>query len=298
MCAVPPTATALRTPSPTCSLPTAACFACAARPYKAQYPHIASSLHGRRGVVLSHTRPSSPSEIGGSTGHRDASELVQSSHVVLVLHVERELADGSVHTAKLRLVDLATSDSIEKDSGLAALGAVLAAMADGKAHLPCRDSTLTKLLVAPLCSQAALLACVRSSASEHAESLATLQFAQAAMRGRGGGGGGSGGTGNSGGGHHGLDPSADGLNLIGAGSKQRVASVPMRLPPAPPSRLESNGKLDSGDQRLNRHHTLQILAGTEAYVEVQVASAPRRSRQWSSPAPLPSAATFRVGVSC
>ena len=249
----------------------------------------------RRGSNLSLASPSesnskAPSEICGSIA-----TPTQSSHVVLVLGVERELADGSFHTAKMRLVDLAPSDGIEKDSGLVALGAVLAAMADGKTHLPCRDSTLTKLLVAPLCSQAALLACVRSSATEHAESLATLQFAQAAMRGRWVGGAG-----------HRPSRSPGGLDLTGTGSKQRLVSVPMRLlthaaglPPSPPtSRLDSKGNLDNSealsrvhiDQQRARRHTSQMLTGTEAYVEVQVTNAPRRSRRWSSPALLPSAA--------
>jgi hypothetical protein len=243
--------------------------------------------------------PTSPAESNSKAPSEACGAIampVQSSHAVLVLGVERELADGSFHTAKMRLVDLAPSDGIEKDSGLVALGAVLAAMADGKAHLPCRDSTLTKLLVAPLCSQAALLACVRSSATEHAESLATLQFAQAAMRGRWLGGGG----------HIRPNRSAGGTGLTGTGSKQRLVPVPMRLlthaaglPPSPPSRLESKGNLDNSealsrvhiDQQRARRHTSQMLAGTEAYVEVQVTNAPRRSRRWSSPALLPSSAT-------
>ena len=284
--AVPPTAADLPTLSTACHLGTSYCIHC-------------STLHGaitlacpqlrttpyRRGSSPAESNSKAPSEICGSIAMP-----TQSSHVVLVLGVERELADGSFHTAKLRLVDLAPSDGIEKDSGLLALGAVLAAMADGKTHLPCRDSTLTKLLVAPLCSQAALLACVRSSATEHAESLATLQFAQAAMRGRWVGGAG-----------HRPNRSPGGLDLTGTGSKQRLVSVPMRLlthaaglPPSPPSRLESKGNLDNSealsrvhiDQKRARRHTSQMLAGTEAYVEVQVTH--RRSRRWSSPALLPS----------
>ena len=85
--------------------------------------------------------PTSPAESNSKAPSEACGAIampVQSSHAVLVLGVERELADGSFHTAKMRLVDLAPSDGIEKDSGLVALGAVLAAMADGKAHLPCR----------------------------------------------------------------------------------------------------------------------------------------------------------------
>lgn len=102
--------------------------------------------------------------------------------------------NGSVQSAKLNLVDLAGSERIKKtgatgdllaegikiNQSLSFLGRVIQALAEGKEHVPFRDSKLTQLLKESLGGNSkTTLVCTCSRKWEHAEeSLQSLQFVQ------------------------------------------------------------------------------------------------------------------------
>ncbi|KAJ1457859.1 P-loop containing nucleoside triphosphate hydrolase protein, partial [Pelagophyceae sp. CCMP2097] len=133
------------------------------------------------------------------------------SHAVLQLSLEVEDASTADRTvlrrAKLSLVDLAGSekwtDAAAKDdalagelrainASLAALGNCIAALADhagkprrdGRAHVPYRDSVLTRLLQDALGggTRAVVIATASASRRAEAETSSTLAFAQRATR--------------------------------------------------------------------------------------------------------------------
>eukprot|EP00392_Amoebophrya_sp_AT5.2_P011078 g11153.t1 len=123
----------------------------------------------------------------------------RASHAVFTVTVERQKADGDCLTAKLRFVDLAGSERVKKtgtagdrfregvaiNQGLLALGNVISALGDAtlnKAHIPYRDSRLTRLLQDSLGgnSRTLMLACVSPADLNFGESLNTLKYANRA----------------------------------------------------------------------------------------------------------------------
>ena len=119
------------------------------------------------------------------------------SHVMLAIDIVRE-DEASLTSSRLLLVDLAGSERVKKttsegirlreakfiNGSLSALGNVIAAKASSSsAHIPWRDSILTKLLHSCLdgTSITALIATIGPAAYNRDESLSTLQYAQRAM---------------------------------------------------------------------------------------------------------------------
>ena len=112
------------------------------------------------------------------------------SHAYLTLHLERRTPESSQST-KINLIDLAGSETFDSsgsgsgagiNTGLLALGKVLAALADKKPHIPFRDSVLTRLLQGPLGgnSVTTMLACINPSKDHIGESQSTLRYASRA----------------------------------------------------------------------------------------------------------------------
>lgn len=99
-------------------------------------------------------------------------------------------------TAKLALVDLAGSERLKRtraegqrlkeginiNKGLLALGNVISALSEGKAHIPYRDSKLTRMLQDSLGgnSRTVMIACVSPADVNLEESLNTLRYASRA----------------------------------------------------------------------------------------------------------------------
>jgi len=119
------------------------------------------------------------------------------SHLVFILTVEQKnLSDRSVKSGKLYLVDLAGSEKVSKTNvagqtleeakqinrSLSALGNVIMALVDGKAHIPYRDSKLTRMLQESLGGNAKTALIVTASPSKYneAETISTLRFGQRA----------------------------------------------------------------------------------------------------------------------
>jgi hypothetical protein len=109
---------------------------------------------------------------------------------------QKNEVDGSVKVGTLNLVDLAGSEKISKtgasgstleeakkiNQSLSALANVINALADGKPHVPFRDSKLTRILQQSLggnCKTSLIVALSPHSDNE-AESLSTLRFGQRA----------------------------------------------------------------------------------------------------------------------
>ncbi|CAG8645454.1 4544_t:CDS:10, partial [Gigaspora margarita] len=118
------------------------------------------------------------------------------SHSIFVITInQKNLADGSVKSGKLSLVDLAGSEKVGKtgasgqtleeakkiNKSLSALGMVINALTDGKsAHIPYRDSKLTRILQESLGGNSRTTLMINSSPSSfnEAETLSTLRFAK------------------------------------------------------------------------------------------------------------------------
>ena len=128
----------------------------------------------------------------------DMNDVSSRSHAVLEICVVRDNTDGSQTTGTLNLVDLAGSESVGKtgaegqaleeakkiNQSLSALGNVIKALADGKPHVPYRDSTLTKILMSSLggnCRTSLLLA-ASPSHDNCAETISTLRFGERAKK--------------------------------------------------------------------------------------------------------------------
>ena len=118
------------------------------------------------------------------------------SHSVLILKVEQQDAKGAIRTGVLNLVDLAGSERAGKtgasgqtmeeakkiNQSLSALSNVISALAEGKAHIPFRDSKLTRMLQQSLggnCKTALVVACSPHD-DNSSETLSTLRFGQRA----------------------------------------------------------------------------------------------------------------------
>ncbi|ONM27401.1 P-loop nucleoside triphosphate hydrolase superfamily protein with CH (Calponin Homology) domain [Zea mays] len=139
------------------------------------------------------------------------------SHSCLTVHVQgRDLTSGTVLRGCMHLVDLAGSERVDKsevvgiglkeaqhiNKSLAALGDVIAALAQKSTHVPYRNSKLTQLLQDSLGGQAKTLMFIHIAPEPDAisESISTLKFAErvstielgAAKSSKEGGGGGGG----------------------------------------------------------------------------------------------------------
>ena len=116
------------------------------------------------------------------------------SHLVFIMTIaQKDLQNSSAKTGKLCLIDLAGSEKISKtgaagqmlqeakdiNKSLSALGNVINALTDGKgAHIPYRDSKLTRILQESLGGNSKttlIIACSPSSYNEQ-ETLSTLRF--------------------------------------------------------------------------------------------------------------------------
>ncbi len=121
------------------------------------------------------------------------------SHAVLTLYLSTAFADGVERRSKLHLVDLAGSERADAtgatgarlregaqiNKSLSALGGVISALTEaGRAHVPYRDSKLTRLLQDSLGGNAvtAMLCCVSPAAENYAETLSSLRFAERAKK--------------------------------------------------------------------------------------------------------------------
>ncbi|DBA00017.1 TPA: hypothetical protein N0F65_002020 [Lagenidium giganteum] len=117
------------------------------------------------------------------------------SHSVFIITIEqRNVATGSTRSGKLFLVDLAGSEKVGKthakgqtlkeaqhiNKSLSALGSVMNALTSGQsgAHIPYRDSKLTRLLQDSLGgnSETTLLVCGSCSSYNSEETISTLRF--------------------------------------------------------------------------------------------------------------------------
>lgn len=116
------------------------------------------------------------------------------SHLVISLCLQRAGPGGSTTHSRLCLVDLAGSERYNKtqaagacytegcaiNKSLSALGNVVSALSEGKkiAHVPYRDSKLTRLLQDCLAGNAlmALIICLNPDAAQLTESISTLRF--------------------------------------------------------------------------------------------------------------------------
>ena len=116
------------------------------------------------------------------------------SHSIFVLNIaQKNLTNGSSKSGKLYLVDLAGSEKVGKtgaegttldeakmiNKSLSALGNVINALTDGKsAHIPYRDSKLTRILQESLGGNSRTTLIINCSPSSYneAETLSTLRF--------------------------------------------------------------------------------------------------------------------------
>ncbi|KAF0716843.1 Aste57867_2638 [Aphanomyces stellatus] len=137
------------------------------------------------------------------TGSTNMNEQSSRSHAIFSLVLQqtpRDAFDASTVVAKLHLVDLAGSErakrtgavggrfkeSVSINQGLLALGNVISALGDDakrkQAHVPYRDSKLTRLLQDSLGgnSRTLMIACVSAAAANFDETLNTLKYANRA----------------------------------------------------------------------------------------------------------------------
>jgi hypothetical protein len=118
------------------------------------------------------------------------------SHSIFMLSVSTRAVDGTIRTGMLNLCDLAGSEKTKKtkatgdvlteakniNKSLHALGSCINALSKGKAHVPYRDSKLTRILQESLggnCKTTVIIACSPVS-DNHAETISTCRFAQRA----------------------------------------------------------------------------------------------------------------------
>lgn len=108
------------------------------------------------------------------------------SHALLTLRLERRVGRTSQLTS-IHLVDLAGSEtySLRKphnmiNVSLLTLGRVLTALAKGHAHVPYRDSVLTRLLQGVIGEggTTCMLACVSQEQKDAGETLSVLEYAK------------------------------------------------------------------------------------------------------------------------
>ncbi|BGP54833.1 Kinesin-like protein kip2 [Rhodotorula sphaerocarpa] len=130
-------------------------------------------------------------------GATDWNERSSRSHCVFVVTIESmNKTDGSARTSKLNLIDLAGSESATGqeerrkegafiNKSLLTLGTVIGKLTDpssSSAHIPYRDSKLTRLLQPALSgnSRVAVICTVSPDLEQAAETLSTLKFAKRA----------------------------------------------------------------------------------------------------------------------
>ncbi|XP_073254601.1 chromosome-associated kinesin KIF4A-like [Porites lutea] len=142
----------------------------------------------------------SASRVTGATAMNSRSSR---SHAIFTITLEqRELQGSELKKAKFHLVDLAGSERVKKthaqgerfkegvniNKGLLALGNVISALSDelrkSNAHVPYRDSKLTRLLQDSLGgnSNTLMIACVSPADSNFEETLNTLRYADRARQ--------------------------------------------------------------------------------------------------------------------
>lgn len=131
-----------------------------------------------------------------STAQTKHNDLSSRSHAVLTVTVRHVCPDGAIRTGKLNLVDLAGSERVRVtgasglrlqegkciNQSLSALGNVVAALVEGKSHVPFRDSKLTRILEDSLGGNCrfTLVVTISPASDAFSESLSTLKFAQRA----------------------------------------------------------------------------------------------------------------------
>ncbi|XP_037802931.1 kinesin heavy chain-like [Penaeus monodon] len=149
---------------------------------------------------------SSPEEVfetialGKSNRHvavTNMNEHSSRSHSVFLIQVKQEnIENPKKLLGKLYLVDLAGSEKVSKtgaegsvldeakniNKSLSALGNVIAALADGKTHVPYRDSKLTRILQESLGGNArtTIVICASPASFNEAETKSTLDFGKRA----------------------------------------------------------------------------------------------------------------------
>jgi kinesin family protein 5 len=118
------------------------------------------------------------------------------SHSVFIITVDQTNSEGSKKGGRLNLVDLAGSEKVGKtgakgqtleeakkiNQSLSALGQVIKALSDGKAHIPYRDSKLTRILQEALGgnSKTSLIVACSPHLDNIEETISTLKFAERA----------------------------------------------------------------------------------------------------------------------
>ena len=120
------------------------------------------------------------------------------SHALLVVNLQQKMPDGSTKVSKLNIADLAGSEKVGKtgssgetleeakkiNASLSALCLVIAALSDGKPHVPYRNSKLTRILQESLGgnSKTMMLVACSPSLNNAPETHSTLRFATRAKR--------------------------------------------------------------------------------------------------------------------
>ncbi|XP_050685990.1 kinesin heavy chain-like isoform X4 [Eriocheir sinensis] len=139
-------------------------------------------------------------EMGKSNRHvavTNMNEHSSRSHSVFLIQVKQENIENQKKLlGKLYLVDLAGSEKVSKtgaegavldeakniNKSLSALGNVIAALADGKTHVPYRDSKLTRILQESLGGNArtTIVICASPASFNESETKSTLDFGKRA----------------------------------------------------------------------------------------------------------------------
>lgn len=151
------------------------------------------SVTGVKELLTFLNQGSANRSVGATAMNRDSSR----SHCVFTLHLEAVGPSGP-RWAKLNLVDLAGSERQARTQAagdrlreatsinvsLSALGNVIAALSTRSAHVPYRDSKLTRLLQDSLGgnTRTLMLAAVSPSAMSYEETLSTLNYAARAKK--------------------------------------------------------------------------------------------------------------------
>eukprot|EP00041_Stephanoeca_diplocostata_P025141 m.651651 g.651651 ORF g.651651 m.651651 type:complete len:947 (+) comp22679_c0_seq3:196-3036(+) len=136
-----------------------------------------------------------------STAGTNMNERSSRSHAVVLLELtQNDVEKGGSKTGKLYLVDLAGSEKVSKtgadgdvlmeakniNKSLSALGLVIMTLTDGdsRAHIPYRDSKLTRILQESLGgnSRTTIIICCSPSSWNEQESLSSLQFGKRAKK--------------------------------------------------------------------------------------------------------------------
>jgi kinesin family protein 11 len=120
------------------------------------------------------------------------------SHCVFTITVQTKetAADGElIRVGRIHLIDLAGSENVSKagsdkatagglNQSLLVLGRVIMALAEKRAHVPTRESKLTRLMADSLGGKhiTAMIGCITQAASSYDETMATLEYALAAKK--------------------------------------------------------------------------------------------------------------------